>query len=240
MPGGGQRLKPEFVRVRDAKPCSYNNLWEVTYCASHITILPLSDLLSLRIRQMSWQEAARKAQDAVNNAILPQWKLPPGCTERLKDVRSIPRICGLLSKEQIRVTELSAKELVKNLASGELSSSEVTEAFCARAAIAHQLVSINFDPQRRICEAKRSQVNCLANFFPHEGLARAAELDEYLHKHGKPIGPLHGLPVALKVSVSARSTTNAGDLDVLSKFDHVIGYVRPPRKTHYVRLCRQC
>jgi amidase len=29
-------------------------------------------------------------------------------------------------------------------------------------------------------------------------LARAKELDEYLQKNGKPVGPLHGLPISLK------------------------------------------
>jgi amidase len=29
-------------------------------------------------------------------------------------------------------------------------------------------------------------------------LARAKELDEYLQKNGKPMGPLHGLPISLK------------------------------------------
>ena len=29
-------------------------------------------------------------------------------------------------------------------------------------------------------------------------LARAKELDEYLQKNEKPIGPLHGLPISLK------------------------------------------
>jgi amidase len=29
-------------------------------------------------------------------------------------------------------------------------------------------------------------------------LARAKELDDYLQKNGKPVGPLHGLPISLK------------------------------------------
>lgn len=29
-------------------------------------------------------------------------------------------------------------------------------------------------------------------------LARARELDDYFAKHGKTIGPLHGLPISLK------------------------------------------
>ena len=43
-------------------------------------------------------------------------------------------------------------------------------------------------------------MNCLTNFFPEKALARAKELDEILAKTGKPVGPLHGLPVGVKVS----------------------------------------
>ena len=33
--------------------------------------------------------------------------------------------------------------------------------------------------------------------FP-EALERAKYLDEYLKSHGKPVGPLHGLPISIK------------------------------------------
>ncbi|CAL1717065.1 unnamed protein product [Somion occarium] len=56
----------------------------------------------------------------------------------------------------------------------------VTTAFYKRAIIAHQLV------------------NCLTEIFVDRALARAKELDEYLKKTGKVIGPLHGLPISLK------------------------------------------
>ncbi len=42
------------------------------------------------------------------------------------------------------------------------------------------------------------QVNCLTEIFFDEGLARAAELDRILAETGKPVGPLHGLPISLK------------------------------------------
>jgi amidase len=38
----------------------------------------------------------------------------------------------------------------------------------------------------------------LTAFFPDEALARAKELDDILAETGKPVGPLHGLPVGIK------------------------------------------
>jgi amidase len=43
------------------------------------------------------------------------------------------------------------------------------------------------------------KVNCLTDWFYEEGLQCAKELDEKLENGGDPIGPLHGIPVALKV-----------------------------------------
>ena len=35
-------------------------------------------------------------------------------------------------------------------------------------------------------------------------LARAAYLDSYLKEHGKPIGPLHGVPISVKEHMGAK------------------------------------
>lgn len=67
------------------------------------------------------------AQASVHDAIPKKWKAPAKVL--------------VLTSAQIEITEQTATELVVKLASGKLSSIEVTEAFCARAAIAHQLVS---------------------------------------------------------------------------------------------------
>jgi len=48
------------------------------------------------------------------------------------------------------------------------------------------------------------QTNCLTEIFVERALARAAELDEYLENTGKPVGPLHGLPVSLKDQISIK------------------------------------
>ena len=39
--------------------------------------------------------------------------------------------------------------------------------------------------------------------FP-EALERAKYLDDYLQAHGKPVGPLHGLPISIKDSFQVK------------------------------------
>lgn len=43
-----------------------------------------------------------------------------------------------------------------------------------------------------------SQVNCLSEVLFESALRRATQLDSYIATHGKPMGPLHGLPISLK------------------------------------------
>ncbi|EED17438.1 amidase, putative [Talaromyces stipitatus ATCC 10500] len=125
-----------------------------------------------------WEEIASRCQSDLLNSIPQRWRLStrPSST----DVRDVPRSCGLLTQDQLKITEMTAAELVSQLSSGQLSSFEVTEAFCARAAIAHQCV------------------NCLTAYFYEEALQRAQELDRIFKETGKVVGPLHGLPIAVK------------------------------------------
>ncbi|KAL4944947.1 hypothetical protein BDV06DRAFT_232139 [Aspergillus oleicola] len=129
---------------------------------------------------MTWQTAAQEIREALDSAIPAKWKLTLEDKDGLQDVTQVSENCGLLSQHELLITGLDASTLVDKLARGELSSAQVTEAFCARAAIAHQLV------------------NCLTVFFPETALERARELDDQLKETGKPVGPLHGLPIALK------------------------------------------
>lgn len=94
------------------------------------------------------------------------------------NVTSVPS--RLLSLEDVAITETPIDKLLSLLHSGKLSSVRCTEAFLRRAVLAHQLT------------------NCATDFFPTLALDRAKECDEYLAKHGKPMGLLHGLPVSLK------------------------------------------
>ncbi|KAI7152552.1 amidase [Hortaea werneckii] len=130
-----------------------------------------------------WQDIAARKQRERADRIPSQWKLSsahiPGESRTI--VLSVPRECGLLSEQELNITEnYDASALVSALASGKLKAVDVTTAFCKRAAIAHQLT------------------NCLTEIFFDDAIARARHLDEEVAKSGSPTGPLHGLPISLK------------------------------------------
>ncbi|KAL7758577.1 hypothetical protein ACKLNR_011004 [Fusarium oxysporum f. sp. zingiberi] len=129
---------------------------------------------------MNWQDIAKESQAKVLNSIPNRWRLDVNQYQNLKDVTNVPYTCGLLTEEQLEITELTATEIVKKVETRELKAVQLLEAFAGRAAIAHQLV------------------NCLTEWFYEEGLAQARELDEALEKGGHLKGVLHGVPIALK------------------------------------------
>ncbi|CAF1229066.1 unnamed protein product [Adineta steineri] len=110
------------------------------------------------------------------------------------DVSEIPCQCGLLSKEEIDITEnYTSCQLVTLLANGQLTAEQVIKAYLKRAGIAHQLT------------------NCATEFLGDEAINRAKYLDEEFKKRGQPIGPLHGLPISVKDYISMRGRrTSAG------------------------------
>ncbi len=93
----------------------------------------------------SWQEIAREAQEYRDACIANFTKeFPANSTtgqvaELPKNSIDIPS--GVLGKRDLQITETLPEELVKLLANGELSATEVTTAFLRRAALARRLVS---------------------------------------------------------------------------------------------------
>ena len=90
---------------------------------------------------MTWQEIARAAREHRDKSIAEVTPpLPDIPSEDLPlNVTSIP--WKHLSSFEIELTETSPEKLVKSLASGALTSTEVTNAFLRRAGIAQKLVS---------------------------------------------------------------------------------------------------
>ncbi|KAH6611542.1 acetamidase [Trichoderma cornu-damae] len=128
-------------------------------------------------------EAARTALVEEFAAQVPdELRLPPELiNDAPKNVTGIPRQCGLLSAQELDITEkYDATALAALIAEKKLTSVAVVTAFAKRAIIAHQLTS------------------CLTEWFLDEAVERAKHLDEHLRSTGETVGPLHGVPISIK------------------------------------------
>lgn len=129
----------------------------------------------------NWEPIARRKREERASRIPKEWHLRSSIPDTRINVLDVPRESGILTPEELRLTEnFDATALVAGLSTGLLKSVDVVTAFCKRAAIAQQVT------------------NCLTEPLFDTAIARAKELDDYLAKNGKPIGPLHGLPISLK------------------------------------------
>ncbi|QIW96564.1 hypothetical protein AMS68_002082 [Peltaster fructicola] len=158
----------------------------------------------------TWKDVASRKKEQRQARIPRDWLLRESAPT--DNVLDIPRNCGILTDIELDITTSDATTLLDRLAAGNVSSEDVTRAFCKRAAIAQQLT------------------NCLTEIFFEQGIARAKQLDDHLRRYGKPYGPLHGLPISLKDSFKVEgydaclgvaslcfqpSTTNSALVDLL-------------------------
>lgn len=89
----------------------------------------------------TWQTQAATKREAILSSIPEKWRLPgdiPSAQEQ-RDVTG-PFIQKFLSDREIEITETDAVGIAEKTSSGLWSAVEVTEAFCHRASLAHQLV----------------------------------------------------------------------------------------------------
>lgn len=97
-----------------------------------------------------WTELVAKKRAEVAKKLPAEWRLPSSVLDTVSatsdiSVLDVPAKCGILTSRELEITEkYDAVELVAKMAAKELSASEVTLAFCKRAAVAHQVVSSRF------------------------------------------------------------------------------------------------
>jgi|SRR5688572_10973324 amidase len=91
----------------------------------------------------SWKALAAQKRQELNSSIPAEWRVPDDILppESQDDVSDWPETSGWLTPEELAITSLNAQELVTRLASGNLKSVDVVQAFGKRASAAHQLVS---------------------------------------------------------------------------------------------------
>ena len=136
-------------------------------------------------QQPIWRSIAARKQ-AIRSSLIPKdWTLSPEILQSSQQTALQPsspwRTSGILTQWELHLTDShDATSLLGLLTTGALKSEDVVRAFCKRAAIAQQLT------------------NCLTEIMFDAALVRAQELDAHLTRTGRPIGPLHGLPISMK------------------------------------------
>jgi amidase len=126
-----------------------------------------------------WKSKAAAKRESIRNSIPKEWiidGISPSTVPRAIDFPFEKH----LSNVEMEITGLSVTELLDRISKGKYKAVDVARAFAHRAAIAHQLV------------------NCCLEFFWDAAEKQAQALDYYYSKHGKVIGPFHGLPISLK------------------------------------------
>jgi len=90
---------------------------------------------------MDWQTLANNKRDSVNALIPNKWLLQSGFPSagEQRDVTG-SYIQQFLSPREVEITETNAVGIVEKTTTGAWKAREVAEAFCHRAALAHQLV----------------------------------------------------------------------------------------------------
>ena len=87
-----------------------------------------------------WKAIAAEKRDSINALIPKDWRIPPPPSiEEQRDVTGA-FIQQYLSEKEIEITETHAAGIVEKTSSGAWSAVDVAQAFCHRAAVAHQLV----------------------------------------------------------------------------------------------------
>lgn len=90
---------------------------------------------------IDWQTLAATKRDSILALIPPPWRLPTPLptAEQQRDVTG-KYIQQFLSAREVEITETDAVGILARTTTGKWKAREVTEAFCHRAALAHQLV----------------------------------------------------------------------------------------------------
>lgn len=153
-----------------------------------------------------WKATATQKRESVLALIPKEWRIPPPPpAESQRDVTG-NYIQQYLTPKEIEITESTATSIVQKATTGAWTALEIAQAFCHRAAVAHQLT------------------NCLHEIFFEQAYASARQLDAHLQAHGQPVGPLHGLPVSLKDQFHVRDVeTHMGYVGWIGTFQGVRG-----------------
>ena len=136
------------------------------------------------VQSNSWRDLAENKRNAIFESIPTTWRLEQSklpSNEQQRDVTGY--IQQFLSKRELEITETDVVGIAKETSAGNWTAAEVTEAFCHRASLAHQLVSDNWLSSTDLisdvasaCEGF-SPLNCVSGNLHGLLVIRASSLD---------------------------------------------------------------
>ncbi|KAJ4307787.1 hypothetical protein N0V84_012496 [Fusarium piperis] len=136
----------------------------------------------MAVSSKGWEEVVALKRQHRASLIPQDWQIQG--VDQTQQYNPLARLLesGLLTPDELALTDsaLDAVATINRISVGEVSAEYVATTYCKRAAAAHSLT--NF-----ITEVNFEQC-----------IARAKELDRHLHETGRPVGPLHGLPITVK------------------------------------------
>lgn len=141
-----------------------------------------------------WRKQACRKFDSVQSQIPNHWVMERVPTPE-EEPNALTYLNRILPQAEVDITDASVVELSQLIREGKLTSVQVTETFCHRAACIHQMT------------------NCCSEIFFNQAKERAEYLDAHFKKTGQVVGALHGIPISLKDQVN------------LEGIDSAIGYV---------------
>ncbi|TDZ13834.1 putative amidase [Colletotrichum spinosum] len=143
----------------------------------------------------SWEDQAQICVDIQKKSIpqeylIPEDQLP---SKKRRNVQNVPYETGILSAEELEMTEQDIAGLLERYKSGKWTVKQVVTAFLKRTTAIHQLT------------------NFATEVLAESALRRAEELDDHFEKTGELFGPLHGIPTSVKEHIGmAGRITHAG------------------------------
>lgn len=99
----------------------------------------------------NWKDACAKQQAFRESTIPKEWLLKDLPPKDQRNVMSVPYTSGIMTANELALTELDATDLLRGLMAGEIKSYDLTLAFCKRAAIAQQLVRASMSLFGDVC-----------------------------------------------------------------------------------------
>ena len=138
---------------------------------------------------VNWQDTALRKRTDREKLLAPWTDARVPQTSALAS--AVHHRARILTPKQFEITSLPAYLLAERIAAREYTSVEVITAYIQTAVIA------------------QDTTNCLTEIMFEHGLDRARELDDYIERTGRTVGPLHGVPVSIKDHIDVAGTDAA-------------------------------